>query len=718
MIWSSLRASPRVTLAALVLGSIPLGLMAPGCAPRAAGEREEDAIGEARQALTTCVTLQRGTLGEVADATIAAGVTYPGWGATTILRAGGSYESLLRFDLGSIPPGVIVESATLKLFTTSAVSGTSLFAHAVSVPWTEASSSFSALNQQFSKDTLGVMIPTTAYTMQSMPLKPATVQAWLDGTLANHGLLLETMVSQPVNAYKVTYFVNSEATTLAMRPALELCYSTIDHCETAPCQNGAACTSSLSGYTCACAPGFSGTDCEININDCAGSPCQNSGTCADGVNGYSCTCAAGYAGQNCETEIDECASAPCVNGGVCSDLVNAYSCACLPGFSGATCATNIDDCAGDPCQNGGTCSDGVNGYSCACAPGFSGPNCEVDIDECIGNACKNGSTCVDGVNGYSCACAPGFSGALCQTNIDECAGSPCQNGGTCSDGINGYSCTCAAGFSGQNCEVNINECAPNPCQNGGTCVDGVNGYTCQCPNGYGGATCSVPTGSPCIGGQSGVIAFDPDGAGPKASFNVFCDANTAGGGWTLLSNRRGGTTNVEACGTNLRSFFTSGCGNPNQIGYANSYALSAAQRAELKFTQMLIIQYTNAGVADTDDAYIMDISVDPFVNDNILHDTPVSRVCNINGAACDMTSVFFRYIGDYWYHSSQCYSSSSFDATYRGNYGLCHNGVQQSGSAGAYPSSSAYGNRNIYDETKLWAHPNVAASYQERIYVR
>ena len=33
------------------------------------------------------------------------------------------------------------------------------------------------------------------------------------------------------------------------------------------------------GYTCACDPGFTGTNCERNINDCNPDPCLNGGTC-------------------------------------------------------------------------------------------------------------------------------------------------------------------------------------------------------------------------------------------------------------------------------------------------------------------------------------------------------------------------------------------------------------------------------------------------------
>ena len=38
-----------------------------------------------------------------------------------------------------------------------------------------------------------------------------------------------------------------------------------------------------------------------DIDDCAITPCQNGGTCSDGVDSYTCSCAAGYSGRNCQT---------------------------------------------------------------------------------------------------------------------------------------------------------------------------------------------------------------------------------------------------------------------------------------------------------------------------------------------------------------------------------------------------------------------------------
>ena len=38
-----------------------------------------------------------------------------------------------------------------------------------------------------------------------------------------------------------------------------------------------------------------------DIDDCNPNPCLNSGACIDGVDSYTCGCAAGYTGTNCET---------------------------------------------------------------------------------------------------------------------------------------------------------------------------------------------------------------------------------------------------------------------------------------------------------------------------------------------------------------------------------------------------------------------------------
>ncbi|XP_052811038.1 neurogenic locus notch homolog protein 2-like isoform X3 [Mya arenaria] len=263
-----------------------------------------------------------------------------------------------------------------------------------------------------------------------------------------------------------------------------------DDCSPNPCQNGGACTDGLATYTCACVAGFEGVDCEINIDECVGNVCENGATCVDGINEYTCTCAAGYEGPLCEIDIDECVGVTCKNGGTCEDGVNMFTCDCVTGFEGTNCGTNIDECSPNPCQNSGTCVDGVNAFTCECVDGFSGAFCQLDNNDCVSHGCLNGAACVDEPGGYSCTCVAGYSGNFCETNNDDCSPDPCQNSGACADGINTYTCTCISGYTGTNCETNINDCSPNPCENG-ACTDLVFDFTCACTVGYTGKTCNV-----------------------------------------------------------------------------------------------------------------------------------------------------------------------------------------------------------------------------------
>ena len=63
--------------------------------------------------------------------------------------------------------------------------------------------------------------------------------------------------------------------------------------------NGSGSCGAQGTQVCSYRCNVQGTDCD-NTNYCSPNPCQNGGTCANTASTYSCSCAGGYYGTNCE----------------------------------------------------------------------------------------------------------------------------------------------------------------------------------------------------------------------------------------------------------------------------------------------------------------------------------------------------------------------------------------------------------------------------------
>jgi len=527
------RAARAALTCCLVSVSLASGCSGESVQPLATAGEALSTAGEA-----TCVTLQRGSFGNVVDATIKSTAQQTNFGANPVLRVSSGDEALVQFDLTSIPPSAAVTRATMKLYVNGAHGQETIEVHRVLTPWTEAAVTYSSFEQQFAAEVSAAFRVESDTALKSVDLT-SLASAWISGAEPNRGVLL---LSSSANAGdgegNPTIFVSSDAGSRSKRPALEVCYSTAaDHCSPNPCLNGGTCTNTQDGYSCECAPGYTGDNCGSAIDDCAGNPCLNGGLCSDTADGYSCSCAEGFGGTSCEVNVDECSPNPCQNGGVCTDGVAAFSCQCAPGYDGSHCEHLIDNCEGAPCHNGGTCTDVVDGYTCSCAAGFVGTNCDINVDDCVGSTCLNGGTCVDAIGAYTCSCTPDFGGEHCELNLNSCSQQPCLNGAGCTNVPGGYACTCSEGYTGANCEVDIDDCSPNPCANEGVCVDGVSDYSCLCPPDFSGENCETALAPLAI--LDGASPFTVSIPGVSADALSLPDA-TMGVSYSLVATISGG----------------------------------------------------------------------------------------------------------------------------------------------------------------------------------
>ena len=200
---------------------LPLtALLSSACGAESIGT--EAPVGEAEEAVTTCVTIQRGTGGatdDVADALLADVNEFKNFGASESLTAGrvspGFRKALLRFGLGAIPPGATIVSATATLHVLLyGNDGVTVDAYRVTAPWTESAVTYTSFQNAYPL-TVVASFPSGSPTSADLT---ALVQAWVSGTVPNDGLCLARQLTGS------TVFASSEIPDPSMRPSLRVCY--------------------------------------------------------------------------------------------------------------------------------------------------------------------------------------------------------------------------------------------------------------------------------------------------------------------------------------------------------------------------------------------------------------------------------------------------------------------------------------------------------------
>ena len=168
-----------------------------------------------------CVTIQRGTLGEVADGYIASG--YPTQGSFssysfyTGLSGTGENRALIRFDLDELPAGAVVHTATLGLSQYTPASGETVHIYRMTQGWSEGEPTWATFSGSYD-----------AYSWASFESVGGSITAdvtdlaavWVSGAQPNYGMMLINSPAQTSDRY-----LSSEYSDVGMRPWLEVCYT-------------------------------------------------------------------------------------------------------------------------------------------------------------------------------------------------------------------------------------------------------------------------------------------------------------------------------------------------------------------------------------------------------------------------------------------------------------------------------------------------------------
>ena len=330
----------------------------------------------------------------------------------------------------------------------------------------------------------------------------------------------------------------------------------------------------VSGCTCTCSTGFSGASCELcadkyeNYPTCSKIQCTVPANCnghADAVSGTlvsgcTCTCSTGFTGSSCGSCAEKyenyptCSEIQCTVPANCNGhadaasgtLVSGCTCTCSTGFNGSSCRScadkyeNYPTCSEIKCTVPANCNGHagavsgtlVSGCTCTCSTGFTGASCELCADKyrgypqcteipCENTDCNNHANAVSGtlVSGCTCTCSIGFTGTSCGSCADKyenyptCSEINCTVPANCNghaDGVSGTlvggcACTCSTGFTGSSCGScadkyenyptcsEINCTVPANCNGHADAVSGtlVSGCTCTCSTGFTGASCKL-----------------------------------------------------------------------------------------------------------------------------------------------------------------------------------------------------------------------------------
>ncbi len=375
------------------------------------------------------------------------------------------YRHYEYFDLSSIPPNAVIQTATLTKYSVSIGSSNRIQVKRATESWTE-NQSYNTLSRYPYTASSGV---NTASTGDLVFNVAALVQETVNSG-ENKGFEFSRYSNDPSKYY---YFRNAPA---GKQPKLTISY-TYEQCGDGILQAPEQCDFNLE-FSDTCSSRGLGTGTLACKTDCTFDTSGCSGVCGDGIKNNDEVC-----------DRTDLGGKTCLTQGYASGNL-----ACFPAGHALECTFNTTNCIPFPsCGNGnvdtGEECDGTNltGKTCADIPGYvSGnlaclANCQFDVTGCTpepscGDGVKNGNESCDGTDlaGATCAtlgfdsgnltCFPPGHALECTINQTDCTNCTPL---TCSG--QGYECGTYDDSCGNT--LNCNNCSSGEYCSAGTCYD-------------------------------------------------------------------------------------------------------------------------------------------------------------------------------------------------------------------------------------------------------